>query len=147
MCRKRITAQPILFLIIFYTSFTNMKILLLFLLATFVAAESQADIPNPIRLPFAAPIDKLNCLSWRLAVETNNRGFFATVPTKCVSHVADYMQGSQYRDDLDFVAYLAFQYARNIELKEDGKDIWIFDIGDTTLSSLPYYARPEVNFG
>nr|XP_016443828.1 PREDICTED: acid phosphatase 1-like [Nicotiana tabacum] len=29
----------------------------------------------------------------------------------------------------------------------DGKDVWVFDIDETTLFNLPYYARSDVAFG
>ena len=45
------------------------------------------------------------------------------------------------------MAYVAFQYAKSLNLIGDGKDIWVFDIDETTLSNVPYYARPDVAFG
>ncbi|XP_010258707.1 PREDICTED: acid phosphatase 1-like [Nelumbo nucifera] len=35
----------------------------------------------------------------------------------------------------------AILYAENLKLTRDGKDVWIFDIDETILSNLPYYAR------
>ncbi|KAL7193746.1 hypothetical protein ACSBR2_025380 [Camellia fascicularis] len=34
----------------------------------------------------------------------------------------------------------ALEYAKSIELGEDAKDVWVFDIDETLLSNLPYYA-------
>lgn len=133
-------------------SFTNMKVLLLFLVATFLV-KSQADIPNPIHLlrPRSGVggqhVAGLNCLSWQLAVETNNRRSFGTVPQECEDYVGHYMLGAQYREDCKYVAATAYEYAKSLQLKGDGKDIWVFDLDETTLSNLPYYARPNVAFG
>ncbi|KAJ7963088.1 acid phosphatase 1-like [Quillaja saponaria] len=50
------------------------------------------------------------------------------------------MLGQQYRED-SVVANEAFLYAKSLNLSKDGNDIWIFDIDETTLSNLPYYAQ------
>ncbi|KAL7214403.1 hypothetical protein ACSBR1_026749 [Camellia fascicularis] len=34
----------------------------------------------------------------------------------------------------------ALEYAKSVELGEDAKDVWVFDIDETLLSNLPYYA-------
>ncbi|CAL5336939.1 unnamed protein product [Camellia sinensis] len=34
----------------------------------------------------------------------------------------------------------ALEYAKSAELGEDAKDVWVFDIDETLLSNLPYYA-------
>jgi len=34
----------------------------------------------------------------------------------------------------------AEEYAKSLKLSDDGKDAWIFDIDETLLSNLPYYA-------
>ncbi|KAF5954045.1 hypothetical protein HYC85_006901, partial [Camellia sinensis] len=34
----------------------------------------------------------------------------------------------------------ALEYAKSVELGEDAKDAWVFDIDETLLSNLPYYA-------
>ncbi|TYH33014.1 hypothetical protein ES332_D13G029400v1 [Gossypium tomentosum] len=51
------------------------------------------------------------------------------------------MLGKQYRKDSRAVAKEAFLYAQSLKLAGDGKDIWIFDIDETTLSNTPYYAQ------
>ncbi|XP_022842627.1 acid phosphatase 1-like [Olea europaea var. sylvestris] len=89
----------------------------------------------------------VNCLSWRLAVETNNIRNWKLVPENCEQYVGHYMLGKQYRKDCEIVANTAIEYAKNLTLAGDGKDIWIFDIDETTLSNLPYYARSDVLFG
>lgn len=133
-------------------SITKMKTQMLFLLATFLAT-SQASSLNPIHLlrprsgAGGQPVSGLNCLSWQLAVETNNLRSWKVVPDECENYVGHYMLGNQYRKDCNFVAAAAYKYAKSVELKGDGKDIWIFDIDETTLSNLPYYAQPKVAFG
>ncbi|KAH0749435.1 hypothetical protein KY290_028667 [Solanum tuberosum] len=68
------------------------------------------------------PVPQLDCLSWRLAVETNNLQNWKLVPKECENYVG-------------------------LKLNRDGKDVWVFDVDDTTLSNLPYYARSDVRFG
>ncbi|KAF3450676.1 hypothetical protein FNV43_RR06765 [Rhamnella rubrinervis] len=82
-----------------------------------------------------------SCLSWRLGVETNNIIGWITVPEACEGYVGNYMLGKQYRKDSKVVADEAFVYAKSLNLRMDGKDLWIFDIDETSLSNLPYYAR------
>ncbi|KAJ6820941.1 acid phosphatase 1-like [Iris pallida] len=50
------------------------------------------------------------------------------------------MRGKKYRADLDLVASEAAAYARSLALAWDGRDAWLFDIDETLLSNLPYYA-------
>ncbi|EOY01381.1 PREDICTED: acid phosphatase 1 [Theobroma cacao] len=87
----------------------------------------------------------LSCLSWRLGVETNNIIGWKTIPQECEGYVGHYMLGKQYRKDSKAVADEAFLYAQSLKLPRDGKDVWIFDVDETTLSNLPYYA--EHGFG
>lgn len=89
----------------------------------------------------------VNCQSWRLAVETNNIVGWKLVPEACEEYIGNYMLGKQYREDCNAVAAAAYQYAKNLTLVGDGKDVWVFDIDETTLSNLPYYARSDVAFG
>ncbi|KAI7740691.1 hypothetical protein M8C21_020743 [Ambrosia artemisiifolia] len=89
----------------------------------------------------------LNCLSWRLAVETDNLQDWTVVPQECADYVGHYMLGKQYRQDCDYVAAEAYKYAKGLNLTGDGKDVWVFDIDETTLSNLPYYALDTVAFG
>lgn len=93
------------------------------------------------------PITGLDCTSWRLAVETNNLRDWKTVPEECEGYVGHYMMGAQYRKDCSIVADAAYAYVSSLELNKDGKDAWIFDIDETSLSNLPYYARHDVGFG
>ncbi|KAL2927827.1 Acid phosphatase 1 [Bienertia sinuspersici] len=92
-------------------------------------------------------ISGLNCLSWRLAVETYNLRDWKTVPEECEGYVGHYMMGDQYRKDCLAVTSSAYDYVKSLSLKKDGKYAWVFDIDETSLSNLPYYARPSVGFG
>ncbi|XP_059433409.1 acid phosphatase 1-like [Corylus avellana] len=89
--------------------------------------------------------DNLYCDSWRLSIETNNYGVWSTVPERCESFVQDYMTGYRYQSDLEFVASVSLTFAKTVELAGDGKDVWVFDIDETLLSNLPYYAT--IGFG
>lgn len=94
-----------------------------------------------------APVPQINCLSWRMAVETNNIRDWKTVPVQCKSYVSEYMTSQQYRDDCNAVVIAAIQYAKTLNVSKEGKDLWVFNIDETTLSNVPYYSRPEVGFG
>lgn len=92
-------------------------------------------------------VPQIDCLSWRLAVETYNMRNWKLVPESCENYIGHYMLGKQYREDCDAVADIAIAYAKNLTLAGDGKEIWIFDIDETALSNAPYYARSDVQFG
>ncbi|RVW51997.1 Stem 28 kDa glycoprotein [Vitis vinifera] len=83
----------------------------------------------------------LSCLSWRLGVEAHNIIEWSTVPQACESYVGHYMLGHQYRKDSRAVVYEALTYAQSLKLAVDGKDIWVFDVDETSPSNLPYYAK------
>ncbi|ERN15207.1 hypothetical protein AMTRI_Chr05g58460 [Amborella trichopoda] len=85
------------------------------------------------------------CDSWRFAVETNNLREWKKVPDKCQEYVGVYMTGDRYESDSEIVSGEAENFARNISILGDGKDVWVFDIDETLLSNLPYYA--ENGFG
>ncbi|KAJ7949479.1 Acid phosphatase 1 [Quillaja saponaria] len=84
---------------------------------------------------------RLQCTSWRFAVEANNLSPWKTIPQECADYVKDYMMGRAYIVDLERVSKEAGNYAKSVELSGDGKDIWVFDIDETLLSNLPYYAE------
>ncbi|CAH9066504.1 unnamed protein product [Cuscuta epithymum] len=131
-------------------------LVLVFLVTLLAAAEkphAQPTLPHNIhplrpragaagrRIPF------VNCLSWRLGVETNNIRDWPSVPRLCEGYVGHYMLGRQYHADCTAVAAAAIRYVAGVHLVKDGKDIWVFDIDETALSNLPYYARADVGFG
>lgn len=84
---------------------------------------------------------QLQCTGWRFAVEANNLSPWESIPAECADYVKDYLIGRGYEVDLERVSKEAGIYARNVELNGDGKDVWIFDIDETLLSNLPYYAE------
>lgn len=86
-----------------------------------------------------------SCASWRLGVETNNIRDWYSIPAECRGYVRDYMYGDLFRQDCAVVAREAAAYSEGLELGGDGKEVWVFDVDDTTLSNLPYYA--DTGFG
>lgn len=84
---------------------------------------------------------ELQCTSWRVAVEANNLNPWKSVPQKCGGYVEEYMTGKGYEFDLLRVSNEAGIYARSVNMSSDGKDAWIFDVDETLISNLPYYAQ------
>ncbi|KAI3808010.1 hypothetical protein L1987_23950 [Smallanthus sonchifolius] len=84
---------------------------------------------------------RLRCASWRVAVEANNLSPWKTVPDDCVDYVKEYMLGRSYEIDLEIVSVEAEKFAMSVDLRGDGMDVWIFDVDETLLSNLPYYAQ------
>ncbi|KAM7519487.1 hypothetical protein LguiB_018449 [Lonicera macranthoides] len=82
--------------------------------------------------------DVLYCDSWRFAVETNDAGSWTQIPARCEGFVKDYMTGDKYSSDSEVVAESSLKFAKSVEVT--GKDAWFFDIDETLLSNLPYYA-------
>ncbi|EXB74597.1 Acid phosphatase 1 [Morus notabilis] len=125
--------------------------MLFFFLAIVLAAKTaQADFDGPVivnQIYLLRPQygsggrNGVTCLSWRFGVETNNIIDWETVPEECALYVGNYMLGQQYRQDSKAVVKEAYRYAKSLILADDGKDVWIFDIDETTLSNLPFYAR------
>uniref|UniRef100_A0A7N0RDG4 Acid phosphatase n=1 Tax=Kalanchoe fedtschenkoi TaxID=63787 RepID=A0A7N0RDG4_KALFE len=107
-------------------------------------------LPRPLIIEYpetlgtrSAPDDeiRLQCTSWRVAVEANNVSPWKTIPEECADYVKEYMAGRGYGVDLERVSSEALSFARSVEVQEDGRDVWIFDIDETLLSNLPYYAE------
>lgn len=73
-------------------------------------------------------------------METNNAGIWKRIPGRCVQFVEDYMMGERYSSDSDVIANFSSAFAKNVRLRGDGRDAWVFDIDETLLSNLPYYA-------
>ncbi|KAL6900800.1 hypothetical protein ACP4OV_005476 [Aristida adscensionis] len=80
------------------------------------------------------------CDSWRLAVETYNKRDWKLVPASCAEYVGHYMLGDRYRRDSSVVVDEAIAYAESLKLARNGREVWVFDIDETSLSTLPYYA-------
>ncbi|XP_059638270.1 acid phosphatase 1-like [Cornus florida] len=85
--------------------------------------------------------DNLYCESWRFSVETNDAGKWIQVPAKCADYVGKYMTGDAYRSDSEFVADDSLAFAKTVKIAGDGKDAWVFDIDETLLCNVPYYAQ------
>jgi hypothetical protein len=81
------------------------------------------------------------CDSWMLGVEAHNVRDWKTVPANCEGYVGHYMLGSHYRRDSKVVVDEALAYVDTLKLAGKGKEVWVFDIDETTLSNLPYYAK------
>uniref|UniRef100_A0A453QFL2 Acid phosphatase 1 n=1 Tax=Aegilops tauschii subsp. strangulata TaxID=200361 RepID=A0A453QFL2_AEGTS len=80
------------------------------------------------------------CDSWRLGVEAHNVRDWKTVPASCEGYVGHYMLGGHYRRDSKLVIDQAISYVDSLKLAGNGKEVWVFDVDETTLSNLPYYA-------
>ena len=78
-------------------------------------------------------------------METNNAGKWDRVPARCAAFVKDYMAGERYSSDSSVIGNLSSAFAKSVRLVGDGRDAWVFDIDETLLSNLPYYA--ENGFG
>ncbi|XP_065868498.1 stem 28 kDa glycoprotein-like [Euphorbia lathyris] len=123
-----------------------MALLQLFFLSTIILLSTchgthQIHLLRPQSGGAGHPVPGISCLSWRLGVETNNIVKWITVPQTCEAYVGNYMLGQQYRKDSKAVADEALAYAKTLQLAGDGKDIWVFDIDETSLSNLPYFAH------
>ncbi|KAM5579208.1 stem 28 kDa glycoprotein-like [Rosa sericea] len=126
-----------------------LPVLLFFFLTTLVATTqaSNGAISHQIHLlrpqtgSSGRHVPGISCLSWRLGVETHNIVGWTTVPAACEGYVGHYMLGHQYRQDSRAVTNEALLYAKSLDLTKDGKNLWVFDIDETTLSNLPYYSH------
>ncbi|CAN7045813.1 hypothetical protein IGI04_008437 [Brassica rapa subsp. trilocularis] len=137
-----------------------MKILSLSLLLLLAATVSQArpSLPAPKLIELLTSINVIedeaellekqqlainyhNCRSWHLGVETSNIINFQTVPANCIDYVEDYLTSDQYRADSKTVCKEAYFYAKGLALKNDTVNVWIFDLDETLLSNVPFYAQ------
>ncbi|PQQ00096.1 acid phosphatase 1 [Prunus yedoensis var. nudiflora] len=132
---------------------TFLKIFLLFPLLSLAFSQETFTshlLPRPLIIEYPENTEthfreleeelKLHCTSWRFSVEANNINPWKTIPQECAEYVKDYVTGRAYGFDLERVSKEAGVYAKAVELSGDGKEAWIFDIDDTLLSNLPYYA-------
>ncbi|GAA0171413.1 phosphatase [Lithospermum erythrorhizon] len=83
----------------------------------------------------------LYCESWRFVVETNDAAPWTRVPEKCTAFVKEYVSGQRYSSDLEAVVEQSLAFAKTVEVSADGKDVWVFDIDETLLSNVPWYAH------
>ncbi|CAL5382711.1 unnamed protein product [Camellia sinensis] len=85
------------------------------------SSEVNFQIPASSRIPLSVP----SVVEGESAIS----GF-----TRCQDYVHDYITGVRYRSDSEMVA-------KTVEFAGNGKDAWVFDIDETLLSNLPYYAH------
>ncbi|EMS60884.1 Acid phosphatase 1 [Triticum urartu] len=86
------------------------------------------------------------CDSWRLGVEAHNVRDRKRVPASCEGYVGHCMLGGHYHRDSKLVIDQAISYIDSIKLSGNGKEVLVFDIDETTLSNLPYYATQGFGF-
>lgn len=102
-----------------------------------LTSANEAELSEEQRLSISYP----NCRSWHLGVETSNIINFQTVPANCKDYVEDYLTSEQYRADSKTVCKEAYFYAKGLALKNDTVNVWIFDLDETLLSNVPFYAQ------
>lgn len=86
-------------------------------------------------------------LRWRVAVEANEAGPWRAVPDRCERHVARYMMGGEYEDDVEVVKEEIMEYVMRgglIEVEVEGTRgsssmVWVMDVDDTCISNVGYY--------
>ncbi|XP_065850917.1 acid phosphatase 1-like [Euphorbia lathyris] len=114
------------------------SILILFnVIIPFAISQSVIQMPNN-RKTRSGNTD-LYCDSWRLSVETNNAGYWISIPSGCTSFVGNYMTKDRYLSDSEIVASDSLAFAQSVKIAGDEKDAWVFDIDETLLSNVPYY--------
>uniref|UniRef100_A0A0D9WDL6 Acid phosphatase n=1 Tax=Leersia perrieri TaxID=77586 RepID=A0A0D9WDL6_9ORYZ len=113
------------------------RLLLFFTVATFSFCFSSGQ---DAETPPAAPSPPI-CGSVRMAIEAHNIVGWRTVSPECAEYVAGYMSGDRYGRDSDIVIDQAIAYAESLKLSGQGKEIWVFDVDETALSTLPYQAN------
>ncbi|KAG2616860.1 hypothetical protein PVAP13_3NG176765 [Panicum virgatum] len=66
-----------------------------------------------------------------------------TVPADCEGYVGHYIYAGRAlpRQDSLVVVDEAIAYAEGLELGGGGREVWVFDLDETSLSNLPYYAK------
>lgn len=125
------------------------KLLLFSFILPLAFAQQISDAEAPLIVQInEAQLNKLSaeeaeahCTSWRWAVEANNLSPWKTVAEECGDYVREYMRGRGYRLDLQRVSDETVLYARSFNSSGDGKFAWVFDVDETLLSNLPYYAQ------
>ncbi|XP_047179872.1 stem 28 kDa glycoprotein-like [Vigna umbellata] len=124
-----------------------MKVFVLFVAIAVAAWQCQGDDHGvnfqvfPLRMKSGLGghyIPEISCQSWMLGVEAHNIIGFSSVPKDCVGYIGNYLVGDQYRSDSKTVCREAYFYVKTLNISS--KDAWVFDIDETTLCNLPYYA-------
>ncbi|KAJ0258783.1 HAD superfamily [Hirschfeldia incana] len=113
--------------------YNRVTLLLIFLTISSVRTSAGPWIPMDGNNPTSY------CLSWRLAIETNNVRAWRTVPLQCMRYVEAYMLAGQYDRDVQLIVEQVRVHLNEIILPGDGMDAWILDVDDTCLSNVYYY--------
>ncbi|KAE9584658.1 hypothetical protein Lal_00023543 [Lupinus albus] len=126
-------------------------IVLLFILAAAIATSHGLDLDHDIdnkivsgqlRAFSTAYYERnIRCSSWRHAVEANNIIRFKTIPAECKDYIRDYILEDQSRADIKTVLSEAYSYAKSLDIVNGGNYTWVFDIDETLLSNIEYYAH------
>ncbi|KAK1289806.1 Acid phosphatase 1 [Acorus calamus] len=122
-------------------------LLLLLLLTLFTSPSlSRPAPPSLLRLPIDRPRSsaRRDCESWRFTVETNDAGPWKQVPGECEAYVEAYLAGERYAADSRAVAEASLAFASGESGRAGtvgGSDAWVFDVDETLLSNLPFYAE------
>ncbi|XP_072965711.1 acid phosphatase 1-like [Typha angustifolia] len=98
--------------------------------------SSTSSSQNHLKLLHQEGDKDVYCESWRFAAETDDLLKWNTTPKECMEYVKSYISMGQYELDLFFVAKRALEYAKTLRLAGGGKDIWIFDIDETLISTI-----------
>ncbi|KAK1266248.1 Acid phosphatase 1 [Acorus gramineus] len=132
------------------------SLLLLLLLTLFTSPSlSRPAPPSLLRLPIDRPRSRSaarrDCESWRFTVETNDAVLWKQIPGECEAYVEAYLVGERYAADSRAVAEESLAFAEEslaFAAGESGRagtvggsDAWVFDVDETLLSNLPYYAE------
>ncbi|XP_030487933.2 acid phosphatase 1 [Cannabis sativa] len=109
----------------------------------FPVISNQIHLLRPQSGSGGGHVKGVSCLSWRYGVETNSIINWKTIPVACEDYVGHYMLGDQYRKDSKAINDEAFLYVKTLNLSKKAANdvVWVFDIDETTLSNLPYYAQ------
>jgi hypothetical protein len=114
---------------------------LLLLLTVVAAAAGSCFCSGQEAKPPTPPPPPPYCGSVRTAVEAHNIIGWKTLPADCAKYVADYITGDRYGRDSDVVINEAVAYAESLKLSGSGKEVWVFDVDETALSTVPYQAK------
>lgn len=80
-----------------------------------------------------------SCASFALNAEMNNlQGYL--LPPECRTFVASYVHSGQYYVDFAVAVEAARQYLNTLQVHQDGRDLVVLDIDETSLSNMPYFA-------
>ena len=80
-----------------------------------------------------------SCASFSLNTEMDNlQGYL--LPQECENFVARYVNSGQYYSDFAVAVGAARQYLNTFKADQDGLDLVILDVDETSLSNMPYYS-------